>query len=60
MTGAAFKAHRESLGLTAGALAALMGYSRVATVFEIEARATVAGPPAVLMLALLDGWRPRA
>lgn len=60
MTGAEFKAHRELLGLTAEALAALMGYTRGrATIYDIEARDEVTGPPAVLMRALVDGWRPR-
>lgn len=59
MTGAEFKAAREHLGLTAETLATLMGYSRGrATIYDIEARAEIVGPPAKVMEALLDGWRP--
>ncbi len=58
MTGADFRAARDRLGLSGEELAARLGLSGKARIYEIEARAKVARPLALLMQALLDGWRP--
>lgn len=58
MTGAEFRAARDRLGLTQRELAEKLKYSAHTRISEIEARAEVDPRIAMLMQALLEGWRP--
>lgn len=59
MTPAEFKQARQSLGLSGRDLAPLLGYSRAASIYDIEAGRQVPGAAVLLLLrAYLDGYRP--
>lgn len=58
MTGAEFRAARESLGLTQSQLAKLVGYGSQSRIAEVEARHEAPACPARLLRAYLDGYRP--
>lgn len=58
-TPAEIKQARQTLGLTAKQLAPLLGYSRPASVYDIEAgRERASGAVVRLLRAYLDGYRP--
>ncbi len=59
MTGAEFKAARQSLGFNQTQLAALMGYHGQPAISTIElTEGEIAIRPALLMQAYIDGYRP--
>jgi DNA-binding transcriptional regulator YiaG len=59
MTADQFREARQSLGLSASDMAAALGFSRTATVYEIESgRRKIGAPAARLVCAYLDGYRP--
>jgi transcriptional regulator with XRE-family HTH domain len=58
MTPTQFREARQSLGLTQSDIAPMIGLGAASRVSEIENGATVPKQAALLIEALLSGWRP--